>query len=70
MEEIYKQCRTCMGNGIENTFDASGNPIQVSCTACNGTGKYLCSTMDLSNITNKLNDILDKCDDILEAING
>lgn len=70
MEQIvYRQCRTCMGTGIEQRGAADGNPVEVTCTACGGVGKREYLTVDLSDIEDKLNDIMDKCNDIFEKVN-
>ena len=69
----YIRCAACNGVGtIPNSFlDPEGIPVTdgtKTCPRCNGEGKYLWGKLDVSDLEDKFNDILNKCDDIFEKV--
>lgn len=64
---IARRCRRCDGIGLVS--NQVGGNLNGSCDRCNGTGITSWDSIDLSNLEAKLNDILDKCDDIFEKLN-
>jgi len=61
--EIFRKCERCSGGGEITIAEGS-----ATCPACDGAGKMLFATSD--DLESALTDILDKCNDILEAIQG
>lgn len=64
MADIKERCSKCDGTGVYpfNT-EASG-----TCDQCEGTGLFVSKVVDTTDIEDKLNDIFNKCDDILEKL--
>jgi len=61
--EIYRKCERCSGDGEIPAGEGVG-----TCPDCDGRGKMLFAVSD--DLEDALNDILDKCNDILEAVQG
>jgi len=67
--EILKRCQRCEGGGkIPNVLDG-GSFEAEDCVRCSGTGKYFFGTIDLSDLEDKIDDTLSKCNDIFEKVN-
>ena len=66
--EIFKRCNRCEGDGIHPDL-VDGAPGDASCVRCVGTGKYFFGTIDLSDLEDKIDDIMNKCNDIKEVVN-
>jgi DnaJ-class molecular chaperone len=69
---LVNQCQRCNGEGKGTFPNAQGNPTyEDPCTLCGGDG--IASTnsfIDITDIYDKVEDILNKCNDILESIQG
>lgn len=65
--EINKTCDTCGGDGVVSLHNY-GVSENVECWQCEGSGKLVVLTVNLDDIDLKLNDILDKCNDIFEQV--
>lgn len=63
---IVSTCRRCAGSGAVPAM-AGGNP-NGTCDRCNGSGTKLLDYVDLTNLNDKLDDILDKLNDINELL--
>lgn len=66
MGEIKKNCWQCRGSGTRPASDVDGTPIP--CGACSGTGKESWGAVNLLDISDKLDDLLNKCNDIFEKV--
>lgn len=64
MAEVKKNCRECRGEGATAQSDVDGT--LVPCGACNGTGKKTWG--EIADISDKLDAIMDKCNDIFERV--
>lgn len=64
MADINRLCNSCHGSG---TIQYYGGPAQT-CDACEGSGEILLATIDLSALEDKIDDIMNKCNDIADAI--
>jgi DnaJ-class molecular chaperone len=69
--KTYTKCQTCNGTGLIYQY-AEGEGSSVPCFNCGGDG-YIESGMSeggeqLADLTDKVNDCLDKLDDVLELI--
>lgn len=42
------------------------SPVTIMCSNCNGTGFIETGSVDITELEERLSDILDKCEDILE----
>ncbi len=77
MLTIKRKCTICGGDGIDKEkTGASGGSMEIPCPNCKGIGHFLDDTIDIEEITDKLdsvddkvNDVMDKCNDILERLN-
>ena len=59
-------CPTCKGTG------GDGNPdTTVSCASCNGVGEIEANMRvpDLDDLKDRVEDIMNKCNDIFEEVN-
>lgn len=69
--EVKRTCAQCQGTGTYNTPTGGG---VCPWPGCNGTGEYVIGHIHLDpgldELETKLNDIMDKCNDIAEAIEG
>ena len=70
--EVKQTCAQCQGTGIYK--GGSDSPLSCPWPGCNGTGEYVIGHIHLDpgldELETKLNDIMDKCNDIAEAIEG
>lgn len=62
------KCRRCAGTGLESDSDGYPGAGNVSCIACDGDGLYSFGTLDLSDLEDKIDDIMGKCNDIKEKV--
>jgi hypothetical protein len=71
MAGLIRVCGKCDGTGNNNLIDEETEEItgSVTCSMCNGEKKFPSTQFDLSDITDMLDDILNKCNDILEKLN-
>jgi len=74
--QVYEICRACGGDGVRtSTGSQDGTPVSTStaCNACAGTGKFLNATLEFDpgndDLMDKLNDIKEKVDEIIEMLN-
>jgi len=63
---ITLKCRRCFGSGTIPP-DIGGNP-NGSCDLCGGSGETSWDTVDLTDLMDKVEDVLGKCNDILERL--
>ncbi len=68
MEAIFVKCHKCNGDGVWTKHTLNGDVVHDPCPVCAGEKFIPVQYVDLSIITDKLNDIFDKCDDILEKV--
>jgi hypothetical protein len=73
MTKIYSACFYCNQTGVVPMEEQSNpalppNPPTKVCPYCDGELWVLEGGIDLSDITDKQGDILDKCNDILEQV--
>jgi len=66
---IKATCAQCEGDGLTTVWLNDEETGQASCPMCSGTGKMDVSEFDISDMDGKLDDILDKCNDIFEKVN-
>lgn len=66
---IFKRCNRCEGDGIHPDL-VDGVPGGESCVRCAGTGKYFFGIVDLTDFEDKINDILNKVEDIKEVVDN
>jgi len=68
--EIFVKCAQCNGTGEYS----QGSGIHLTSNVCNWpgcvNGFIPFGNIDSSDISDKLDDVLDKCNDILEQISG
>jgi DnaJ-class molecular chaperone len=67
--EILSDCESCGGDGIREHVVGNSTWGTESCPPCDGTGKYVSGTVDLSDLEDQIDDIINKCNDILEKVN-
>ena len=65
--EIIRRCRRCDGTGLVS-HQTGGNP-NGTCDRCGGSGETSWDSFDLSDLEDKVQDVLNKCNDILEKLN-
>lgn len=65
---IKIKCGRCNGTGINDNQIVDGIVVSESCTSCSGTGYFGSGLIDATEITDLLNDIKDKCNDIFEKV--
>jgi RecJ-like exonuclease len=58
---ITKVCSKCKGTGV--CYDYKG--IEITCPACNGTGKVEFSVIDITDLVALLNKMSSNLDDIM-----
>ena len=73
--DIYEVCVVCGGGGVEpnqKIVDTNGviSYEDGPCPACDETGKILKFTVDLTDLEDKINDIIEKLDDIKEVLDA
>lgn len=73
MASVYKiseTCRVCFGSGVELTADGQGGLTnsEQPCEACGATGKIGVGEVDLTDLEDKLDDVIDKLADIKEKL--
>lgn len=72
--DVYRNCAQCSGTGTQPGGGGPGASGPTTCTwpGCNGTGKYVIGYVEIDpstvDLQDKHQDILDKLDDVLEAI--
>jgi len=63
--DITRTCLSCAGTGTRTvSWTEQGEGVNDTCTICNGTGVVDVYSIDLSDITNKLDDIKEVVDEI------
>jgi excinuclease UvrABC ATPase subunit len=67
MATIAKICGGCKGDGLADISIMSGGGT-VQCPHCDGSGSFDDSMLDISNLEDKVNDILGKVNDIFEKL--
>ena len=67
--QLTKECGRCQGTGQFIIFEDSENVVKDECPECGGSGVLTATTLDLSDVLDKLNDISDKVNDIFEKVN-
>lgn len=65
MANIVKLCQDCNGSGYRS--DTEGTQTQL-CNICQGSGYLVEFQVDLSDLADKLDDVLDKLADIKELL--
>lgn len=68
---IYKIKHTCAQCNGDGTWDHYKNGLpdgDETCPMCGGSGLMVIGQVDLADLDDKLDDILDKCKDILEKL--
>ena len=71
--EVRKTCPHCHGSGETPDYpDSGGSPPSgtETCTECNGNTTVLVFSVDLGDMDDKLDDIMDKCNDIFEEVSS
>jgi len=68
--KVYIGCFHCDGTGIEEEHYEDGELIpERSCPYCGGDGmKTITQIIDITDLMAKIDDILDKCNDIKEKV--
>jgi DnaJ-class molecular chaperone len=66
--DVFKICETCGGDGIREYVLGDSSWGDEECPQCEGTGKYVSGSVDLSDLDDKIDDVVDKCNDILEQV--
>jgi hypothetical protein len=62
-------CPRCV-NGVAQVLDSEGVMIEENpCKWCNGESKFLIGTLKVDDLIDKLNDVKEKCDEIMEKLN-
>lgn len=64
---ISQTCGRCEGTGELTVVDEHGTSSTITCPDCNGSASVEWGTQ--SDVINKLNDIKQKCDDIMDKLN-
>jgi DnaJ-class molecular chaperone len=70
MVDIKRTCPKCFGTGVHHKNTPDGIVDTDPCPKCDGSGKIVLLTVDLSDIEGKLDDIMDRCNDIFEGMPG
>ena len=67
--EIFKKCSVCGGDGLHFNVTENNAWENTTCYECNGVGSYLFGTIDLGDLEDNVNNVLDKCNDIMDKLN-
>ena len=43
---IYRLCQICGGDGVIQTVDENGSPIEITCNKCDGEGSLIWGIME------------------------
>jgi len=71
LASITLKCGRCGGTGIDNnSADENGDTINVPCLSCGETGRIEAFVLDDADIMDKFDDIIDKLNDIKEAVDA
>ena len=65
---VYQTCPKCKGTGIAQVQSAGGLVEENPCKMCDGESGLATGYVNMSDFDAKLNDILDKCNDIFEQV--
>jgi len=68
MATLRVRCRKCSGDGKIASYTESSSGL-IDCPRCAGTGYRDWGELDIAELEDKLDDILDKCNDIFKKIN-
>jgi DnaJ-class molecular chaperone len=63
MIEILQQCSVCHGTKLLDMSD------EVACERCDANGYVHVGKLDTDDLEDKINGILNKCNDIFEKVN-
>ena len=68
--EVYKICGSCKGTGVLTFHDIEGNPMRelITCPRCLGEKEILWG--NIADLNDKLDDIIDKLNDIKEVVDA
>jgi DnaJ-class molecular chaperone len=72
--EVYRQCSMCGGDGLFPNDNITYGGVVLPptnpgpCQTCGGDGKILAYSIEEDFVV-KIDDILDKCNDIFEKVN-
>jgi len=66
MATLKRLCHECRGSGI--TPGGQDPAPEGSCVICNGTGYEKVGTLDTPDLADKLNDIKEKVDEIMDKL--
>lgn len=67
--KIKAVCQNCGGDGlIHDQNSPEGFPSEIPCADCNGTGEIE-SNLKLDDLWDKILDIKEKCDEIMDKLN-
>ena len=64
--DLEKACPACSGNGTQ-TFNTE-SPYDEDCGRCGGSGYLPWGRLNVTDLSDTLADILDKCKDIKEKV--
>jgi len=65
---IYSICSSCNGNGTRPMMTGDDRLGVEDCPRCATTGKLEVGILDLSDIEDKIDDVMNKCNDIKEVV--
>jgi len=69
--EIYAECYHCHGLGTAPEYEGMGELTEIlTCPICLGEKKILVKTAKVDELYNKLEEIKNKCDQILNSLPG
>jgi DnaJ-class molecular chaperone len=69
MVDVLRTCPKCFGDGEHETdIPGGGGTIGQTCPTCDGVGRLVIGYVDITDLTDKVGDIVDKCNDILERV--
>ena len=66
--KILKICDSCGGDGIRQIVTGSDTWGMEGCGACLTTGKQEIGHVDLTDLEDKIDDVINKCNDIFEKV--
>ena len=64
---IKEECNRCQGSGEYIKFEDSNQTITETCSNCNGTGKIVFAGFSLKALSDKLDAIEAKIDELLST---
>ena len=62
---VKKLCSRCRGSGTDDNYEES-----ITCPVCSGVGYSGTDIVDTTDIMDAISDVLDKCNDIKEAVDA